>query len=281
VNKLYNFYHLWVDGNWKSPLNDHISYLEDSLLYGNIEKVYVGLVGSASNRITAKEYLRLNAGTKYEVCVEADSGFEQVTQDAMVDFAKDHDGYVFYNHAKAAHNDVEFDHAWRKELYSVLVGQWRKCVRKLKEHSMVGTYYLMPKHTAAEYRLKDSDDIKYARFIGNEVWEEKGHFSSNFWWTHLKYIKALGYPDRVETTTDPYLKYADDRLAAEVWTKGMKLAVESIGDKYSIYDMHKGFLFKSLDLPRPEEYNQSIDKAYLAKTYPKIVWPYTNDPDWN
>jgi hypothetical protein len=250
-------------------------------LYGNIEKVYVGLVGSPANRISAREYLRLNAGLKYEVCVEADSGFEQVTQDAMVDFAKDHDGYVFYNHAKASFNDVDFDHAWRKELYSVLVGQWRKCVRKLKEHSMVGTYYLMPKHTAAEYRLKDSDDIKYARFIGNEVWEEKGHFSSNFWWTHLKYIRALGYPDRVETTTDPYLKYADDRLAAEVWTKGMKSAVESVGDKYSIYDMHKAFLFKSLDVPRPEEYNQSIDKAYLAKTTPVVVWSNEPDPDWN
>jgi hypothetical protein len=91
----------------------------------------------------------------------------------------------------------------------------------------------------------------------------------------------LGYPDRVETTTDPYLKYADDRLAAEVWTKGMKSAVESVGDKYSIYDMHKAFLFKSLDVPRPEEYNQSIDKAYLAKTTPVVVWSNEPDPDWN
>jgi hypothetical protein len=61
----------------------------------------------------------------------------------------------------------------------------------------------------------------------------------------------------------------------------MKSAVESIGDKYSIYDMHKGFLFKSLDLPRPKEYNQNINKAYLAKTYPKILWPYKDNPDWN
>jgi hypothetical protein len=280
MNKIYNFYHLWVDGNWKTPLNDHISFLEDSLLYGNIEKVYVGLVGSPTNRITVKEYLRLNAGLKYEVCVEADSGFEQVTQDKMVDFAQDHDGYVFYNHGKASFNDVEFEHAWRKELYSVLVGSWRKAVRKLKEHSMVGTYYLTPKHTAKEGRLKgDSDDVKYSKFMDLEVMEEKGHFSSNFWWTHLKYVKALGYPERVETTTDPYLIYADNRLAAEVWTKGMKSAVESIGDKYSIYDMHKSFLFRSLDVPRPEDYNQDIDKAYRAKTVP-IVWPYTTDPDW-
>jgi hypothetical protein len=57
------------------------------------------------------------------------------------------------------------------------------------------------------------------------------------------------------------------------------LAVESIGDKYSIYDMHKAFLFKSFDIPRPENYNQDIDKAYRAKTVP-IVWPYTTDPDW-
>jgi hypothetical protein len=116
--------------------------------------------------------------------------------------------------------------------------------------------------------------------MGLEVMEERGHFSSNFWWTHLKYVKALGYPERVETTTDPYLIYADNRLAAEVWTKGMKLAVESIGDKYSIYDMHKSFLFRSLDVPRPENYNQDIDKAYEAYTSPKILWPYTTDPDW-
>lgn len=282
MNKLYNFYHLWVDGNWKAPLNDHIDYLESSLLYGNIEKVYVGLVGSQTNRIMAKEYIRLNAGKKYEIIAEADTGFEQVTQDAMVDFAKDHDGYVFYNHSKGSFNDVEFEHAWRKELYSVLVGNWRKAVRKLADHSMVGTYYLMPKHTAMEYRLKnDNDDIKYSRFLMNEVWEEKGHFSSNFWWTHLKYIRALGYPERVATTQDPYLKYADDRLAAEVWIKGMKQAVEGLGDKYSIFDMHKAFLFKSLELPRPDEYNQSIDKAYLAKTTPIIVWPHTDDPNWN
>lgn len=281
MNKIYNFYHLWVDNNWKVSLNDHIEAMQDSLLYGNIEKIYVGLVGFPANRIMAKEYIEKVAGLKYEVCVEADIGFEQVTQDAMVDFAKDHDGYVFYNHSKGSFNDVEFEHSWRKELYSVLVGQWRKCVRKLGEHSMVGTYYLMPKHTAAEHRLKDdSDDIKYSRFIQNEVWEEKGHFSSNFWWTHLKYIRALGYPNRVETTTDPYLKYADDRLAAEVWTKGIKAAVESVGDRYSIFDMHKAFLFKSLDLPMPEEYKQSINKAYLAKANPKILWPHTDDPNW-
>lgn len=281
VEKIYNFYHLWVDGNWKAPLNDHIAYLEDSLLYGNIEKVYIGLVGSAVNRIEAKEYIRLNAGIKYEICAEADSGFEQVTQDAMVAFAQDHNGYVFYNHSKAAHNDVEFEHAWRKELYSVLVGNWRKAVRKLKDHSMVGTYYLLPKHIAKEYRLRKDEnyDIKYSRFMDLEVTEEKGHFSSNFWWTHLKYIKALGYPERVATTQDPYLRYADDRLAAEVWTKGMKEAVESIGDKYSIYDMHKAFLFKSFDLPRPRYYNQDLDKAYASYYTPKVQWP--NDPDEN
>ena len=281
MNKLYNFYHLWVDGNWKTPLNDHIEYLENSLLYGNIEKVYVGLVGGQTNRIMAKEYIKLNAGKKYEIIAEADSGFEQVTQDAMVDFAKDHDGYVFYNYSMASLSDIEFEHRWRKELYSVLVGQWRKAVRKLGEHAMVGTYYLLPKHTAAEYRLKESDDIKFARFIDNEVWEEKGHFSSNFWWTHLKYIRALGYPQRVSTTADPYLKYADDRLAAEVWTKDMKAAVEGIGEKYSVYDMHKSFLFRSLDINRPEEYNQSIDKAYSYKLEPYILWPNNPDPEWN
>lgn len=281
MNKLYNFYHLWVDGNWKVPLNDHIDYLESSLLYGNLEKVYVGLVGNISNRIMAKEYIRLNAGKKYEIIVEADSGFEQVTQDAMVDFAKDHDGYVFYNYSMASLNDVEFEHRWRKELYSVLVGQWRKAVRKLGEHAMVGTYYLLPKHTAAEYRLKESDDIKFARFIDSEVWEEKGHFSSNFWWTHLKYIRTLGYPQRVSTSTDPYLRYSDDRLAAEVWTKDMKAAVEGMGEKYSVYDMHKSFLFKSLDIDRPNEYNQNIDKAYSYKLEPHIIWPNNPDPEWN
>jgi hypothetical protein len=45
--------------------------------------------------------------------------------------------------------------------------------------------------------------------------------------------------------------------------------------------MHKAFLFKSLNIPRPEEYNQSIDKAYLAKTTPVVVWPNEPDPDWN
>jgi hypothetical protein len=53
-----------------------------------------------------------------------------------------------------------------------------------------------------------------------------------------------------------------------------------MGEKYSIYDMHKSFLFRSFDLPRPEEYKQSIDKAYLAKTSPIINWPNTPDPDW-
>lgn len=267
--KLYNFYHLWVDGEWRVPLQEHIAALEDSLLYANLEKVYIGLVGNNTNRSLAKNFLQTNAGTKYEIIVEKESGFEQVTQDAMVDFAQNNDGYVFYNHGKGSSNNVTFEHEWRKELNHVFIFEWKKCVEQLQRASIVGTYYLIPNLTASEERLRNlrkdtAFQVKNTKFIDTVESDQEGHFTGNFFWTHLKYVKALGYPDRVATTKDPYLKYADDRIGAELWTKGLKKAVEAMGDKYLAYDMHKSFLFESLNHPRPEHYNQNVYKAYIA-----------------
>lgn len=183
--KLYHFYHLWVSD--VDPLNIDIAFEHIRLLceYGLLDRLdgfYIGLVGSQTNRDKTK-YLLSMLNIPYSIVIEADTGFEQVTQNELYRFSTTHDGCVLYAHNKGSYNQDPRSDEWRRSMAYHIVVRWKESLEFLKKVDAVGCHWLTPKN----------HDHKYPFFAGT------------FWWAHLSYIKTLGVPD------------TDNRYGAEIW----------------------------------------------------------------
>jgi hypothetical protein len=191
---IYHFYHIWADGEWQIPLDEHIEVLYRSHLYEVLNIFSIGLIGSKDNREHVKTYLK-NRGIEFEICVEADEGFEQKTLEQIIrsDFE---DGYVLYAHTKGSYTSNQANTNWRRNLTSRLVFEWINNIDLLKTHSAVGSRY---------YTLVDEieDDVKEIYSLPLSSFEctpasivsRKGVFLGNFWWSHLRYLKQLDIPE--------------------------------------------------------------------------------------
>jgi hypothetical protein len=206
-----HFYHIWADANWQDPLTDHLIALHDNGLYDQLNVFNIGIVGSLFNINQVKQYLQEHGGDKVSIVVEVENGVEQDTIDFMID--SDAAGYALYSSTNDIFQDNEYEHNFRKELNKVLIKDWEKCRILLNDYSIVGAYYLVPELKVSEVRLKNmvadelkNDDVKITRFTSHVELYDAGYFSSNFFWTHLKYLKALGKPERGTTSSDHYIK---------------------------------------------------------------------------
>lgn len=202
---LHHFYHVYSKGSWKTPLQEHIDALKQSELIDNLKTFQVGLVGPGHTRDSVKKYLD-SQSIEYSVCVEAEDGWEQETQDQLYDFSQNNDGYVLYAHTKTAVNLNPLHTSWRKSMTYHTVIIWKDAVRHLDEgFSAVGSHYLN---------------------TGNEnVKTVSGFFGGTFWWTHLNYIR--NFPEKADRTS---------RWGAEGWIGLLKPTVEQMGDEFKIYD---------------------------------------------
>jgi hypothetical protein len=182
--KLYHFYHLWVgDG----PLNidttfEHIRFLGEYGLLDQLQGFYIGLVGSPVNRAKAQKLLSM-LSIPYTIIIEADSGFEQVTQNELFRFSADHDGYVLYAHNKGSYNRHPRSDEWRRSMTYYTVVRWKESTEFLKTVDAVGCHWLTPKNHDHQYPF----------------------FAGTFWWARLSHIKTLGLPD------------TENRYGAEIW----------------------------------------------------------------
>lgn len=204
MQDLHHFYHVYSNGNWQIPFYDHLKALRDSDLINNLKTFQVGLVGSEETRNQVKEFLD-NENISYIVCTEVDDGWEQETQDKILEFSQNNDGYVLYAHTKNAVNINELHIAWRLSMTYHTVIIWKDAISHLDEgYSAVGSHYLD----------SSNENVKTA----------SGFFGGTFWWTHLKYIKDFPVP------------YRNSRWDAEAWIGFLKGVVEKNGDEFKIYD---------------------------------------------
>jgi len=176
---LAHFYHVYADGVWEAPVEEHLHALTVSGLLENPDDVFVGIVGSRENRAAVKE--RFPA----VVIAEADTGWEQLTLLKLHDYAMKHEGKIFYAHTKGAFMPGTLRDEWRQTMTYDTVTRWVDCVEALDSHDMAGSFWM----------TSDRDEHK----------NHKSFFGGNFWWANTHYLRSLS---RVGT---------DDRWQAEGW----------------------------------------------------------------
>lgn len=206
MQNLYHFYHVYSKGKWEVPLDDHITALEKYGLLDNLTTFQVGLVGPVETRNDVKKYLD-DRNIKYEVCSEADEGWEQVTQNALHKYIQDKDGYVYYAHTKNAVNINDLHIKWRRSMTYYTAVTWQECINQMDNGaSAAGSHYLP----------MSNEDVK----------TESGFFGGTFWWTHAKYLKNFPLPEQ------------DHRHGAEAWIGYLKRTVEDMNETFIIHDFN-------------------------------------------
>jgi hypothetical protein len=204
MSDLHHFYHVYSNGNWQVPIHDHMKALKEHGLINNLKTFQIGLVGAEHTRKEVIDFLD-SENINYTICTEVDDGWEQETQDKILEFAQENDGYVLYAHTKNAVNINPLHIAWRLSMTYHTVVIWEDVVKHLDEgYSAVGSHYLDG----------SNENVKTV----------SGFFGGTFWWTHLKYIKDFQPPARIS------------RYDAEAWIGWLKEVVERQGDEFKIYD---------------------------------------------
>lgn len=162
--KLVNWYHVYADGHWREPLQEHLHALGDWQ-----GEIILGLVGSPENR-----RLVLKEITPSQVH-EWDSGDEYLTLRELHAWAQDHADYgVLYAQTKGAYSNTPINAAWRRNLTHQLVANHASCVRLLETNDAVGCHYL------TSHRYPDKVFGPY--------------FAGNFWWARSEYLARLRVP---------------------------------------------------------------------------------------
>jgi hypothetical protein len=181
LTNLVHFYHVWCDGDWRSAAIPHMEALERFGFEGDI---YIGLVGSAHNRLEAWEELSMLGGVK--VCAEEDEGYEQVTLRAVRAHAIHHDGAVLYTHTKGSWDNSDHNRRWREHMTRLVVGRWRENLTWLETADALGCHW---------FCIGDDPETRVM----------VPYFMGNFWMARCDYLRTL-----------PQLS-ANTRYHAEAW----------------------------------------------------------------
>lgn len=177
--RLSHFYHVFADGDWMKPAQEHFKALVTSELLENLDMIHLGIVGSRENR------LRVAKTLPGVVVAEADEGWEQVTLQKLHQHAQTDVGIIFYAHTKGAWSQSILADRWRASMTHDTVTRWRDCVEALQTVQACGAHWIrshMPEHREHEH-----------------------FFGGNFWWARSDYVRTL---EPVKT---------DTRFQAEGW----------------------------------------------------------------
>lgn len=176
--KLAHFYHVWADGAWQKPLEEHLEALDQSGFDGVFA---VGLIGTPANRQQVVD--RLAGWWAPEIVAEGAAGFEQPTLSAVRWYAQAYEGAVLYAHTKGAHDNTDFRDRWRRSMTLRVVSAWRENLELLENVDAVGCHWL----TEAGFPGMFGPMTVPA--------EGSGFFGGNFWMARCDYLKGLPEPE--------------------------------------------------------------------------------------
>jgi hypothetical protein len=157
-----HFYHVYADGRWEIPLTEHLEALHGSGLYPQLDKFYVGIVGSEDNIAAVKAALD---GVECSIIAEAPVGWEHETMRHIPRLLGDDDAHVLYCHTKSASDQSEINVTWRRSMTFFNVVEWRQAIPRLETHDAYGCHVL-PK-------------------------ENGNCFGGNFWWATADFLRSL------------------------------------------------------------------------------------------
>ena len=195
---MYHFYHIYCGPNyagqentWKESVGTHLKAFKDFGLHEHIPTIHVGFVGGQNNIDDAKNFIAEH-DIDFNVVAESWTGFEQVTQVPLYEFAQDHDGYIFYGHTKGSFNFTDQNRAWCKSMIYFNIVRWENAILKLKDVDAVGCYW-------HDFTVNQSPHIGSPHT--GQRW-----FAGTFWWSRLNRIRDIGHGPTMHTRWD-----------AEVW----------------------------------------------------------------
>lgn len=189
--RLVHFFHLYADGDWQVPVSEHFDALTSSGLYGALDTIHIGFVGSARNIAAAQDALR---DYDFETCAAVEQGYEQETLDQLWRFAQHHDGLVFYAHTKGAANYAAINDPWRRSMTHHNVVDWWTPVDALTRggKSIAGCHWI--KGNPDDERLVEAWRTRQLNPPGLDG--VGGMFGGNYWWTRLELIRQNCAPSR-------------------------------------------------------------------------------------
>ena len=169
-----HFYHVYADGQWETPVTEHINALQTSDILRHLNDIYIGIVGQPNNRLAVVRAFH-NEGIYPQVAAEADEGWEHVTLEALRKRSAAVDDVVFYAHSKGAANPTAINIAWRKSMTYYNVIQWRQNLAALQDHDTSGCHFI--------------DDRAEHNGLGHRF------YGGTYWWATTHHIRQL--PDLV------------------------------------------------------------------------------------
>lgn len=140
-HRLSHFYHVFADGNWQTPVTEHLHHLDRSGLSAALDSFGIGIVGGSLNRLEVINFI--DSRLQIDHLAEAESGWEQETLDLMLKRIEP-DEFVLYAHTKSAANWSQVHDEWRKSMTHFMVHRWRDCVEHLEDHDTVGCHRITP-----------------------------------------------------------------------------------------------------------------------------------------
>jgi hypothetical protein len=168
VARLHHFYHIYADGGWREPVQEHLQALKTSGLETEEDFSFnVGLVGSDRNRAAVRDFLNVHA-IEWREIASSEEGWEQVTLSVLARESHRLEGYVFYAHTKGASAPSRFNTAWRQRMTYHTVMRWREALLSLETNHAYGCHWMQLK--------------------GNWL------FGGNFWWTRMCHLRLLPPP---------------------------------------------------------------------------------------
>jgi GR25 family glycosyltransferase involved in LPS biosynthesis/glycosyltransferase involved in cell wall biosynthesis len=160
-----HWYHIYAAAEWHDPVAEHLAMLDEA---GYAGPFHVGIVGAPNERAEALRELRRTRPP--DSVTEADEGWEQVTLDALHEYAMENPGAVLYAHTKGAYKPTQVNIAWRQSMSWHVVRHWRDCaVAITRGFDAVGCHWLTP------------EEHGFAKPI----------FGGTFWMASTDYVRRL------------------------------------------------------------------------------------------
>jgi hypothetical protein len=197
--KIYGFYFVALMGEWEPIVNDQISKLFSSELYGKTNKLYVRIFYNNSKDLDIL-ISKLSKYDKVSIDYTNKNEYEFGILNKMQELSKNDDFYCYYLHSKGVSKTnnrglIEPIKSWRIYMEYFLIEKYNLCLNELNSGW-------------------DAVGVKI-RLTPNKFWWENSnlgyrprHFSGNFWWSKSDFIKKL-----------PDIKVLSlcDRHEAEFW----------------------------------------------------------------
>lgn len=187
-----HYYHIFCDGQWLEPLNEHLSALRETNLLSKLHDFRIGLVGNEVN--IEKVIMFLNeSNINYSIVAQEPIGWEQVTLKNLFKDSQSSEFYALYCHTKGSGYPSPISAPWRRVMTHEVVINWEKHFLCLKEGAdAVGPFW-------------DTH--------GND---HNTYFAGNFWWAKSETIKNIGCVGE------------DNRFQAEGWLSTLNFKSKNV-----------------------------------------------------